>query len=171
MQIHTSKSGFDRCVMCKQPDGSDAAQTAWFLGFDLHEIPMLVSAGLLKPLGHPAATARSSSPRKFWSSSGGTKNGSPGPVTSSVATGGNPMPANKRLAGGRDEAERLTRIFHSETGKTMANPCSAGFPACRIAGFQTCVPRLFNHAFERVCTPLFIGFFATLSKMAMKYPG
>ena len=54
--------------------------------------------------------------------------------------------------------KRLTRIFHSETGKTMANPCSAGFPACRIAGFQTCVPRLFNQAFERVCAPLFIGF-------------
>jgi hypothetical protein len=29
--------------------------------------------------------------------------------------------------------KHLTRIFHSETGKTMANPCSAGFPACRIA--------------------------------------
>ena len=42
---------------------------------------------------------------------------------------------------------------------------------CCIAGFQTCVPRLFNHAFERVCAPLFMGFFATLSKMAMKYPG
>jgi hypothetical protein len=62
----------------------------------------------------------------------------------------------------------LARIFHSETGKTMANHCSAGFPACRIAGFQTCVPCLFNHAFERVCAPLFIGFFASLSKMAMK---
>jgi hypothetical protein len=64
-----------------------------------------------------------------------------------------------------------TRIFHGETGKTMANPCSAGFPACRIAGFQTCVPSLFNHAFERVCAPLFIGVFATHSQMAMKYPG
>jgi len=57
----------------------------------------------------------------------------------------------------------LTRIFHSETGKTMANHCSAGF--------QTCVPCRFNHAFERVCAPIFIGFFATLSQMAMKYPG
>jgi hypothetical protein len=27
----------------------------------------------------------------------------------------------------------LARIFHSETGKTTANHCSAGFPACRIA--------------------------------------
>jgi hypothetical protein len=41
----------------------------------------------------------------------------------------------------------LARIFHGETGKTMATPCSAGF--------QTCVPRLFNHAFERVCAPVF----------------
>jgi hypothetical protein len=36
------------------PARLDAAQTAWFLGFDSHEIPMLVAAGLLKPLGHPA---------------------------------------------------------------------------------------------------------------------
>ena len=42
---------------------------------------------------------------------------------------------------------------------------------CCIAGFQTCVPRLFNHAFERVCALLFIEYFGTLSKMAMKYPG
>jgi len=68
-------------------------------------------------------------------------------------------------------SEALARIFHSEAGKTMANHCSAGFQACRIAGFQTCVPCLFNHAFERVCAPLFIGFLATLSQKAMKYPG
>jgi len=28
-------------------------QAAWFLGFSVYEIPMLVSRGLLKPLGHP----------------------------------------------------------------------------------------------------------------------
>lgn len=28
-------------------------ETAWFLGFSPHEIPMLIAAGLLKPLGHP----------------------------------------------------------------------------------------------------------------------
>jgi hypothetical protein len=28
-------------------------QSAWFLGFKPEEIPMLVAAGLLKPLGHP----------------------------------------------------------------------------------------------------------------------
>jgi hypothetical protein len=30
-----------------------ASQAAWFLGFDPHEVPVLVTAGLLKPLGHP----------------------------------------------------------------------------------------------------------------------
>ena len=30
-----------------------ATQTAWFLGFKPEEIPLLVAAGLLKPLGHP----------------------------------------------------------------------------------------------------------------------
>ena len=28
-------------------------ETAWFLGFAAHDIPILVQAGLLKPLGHP----------------------------------------------------------------------------------------------------------------------
>src|SRR5437667_2208860 len=36
------------------PARLDATQTAWFLGFELHEIPILIAAGLLKPLGHPA---------------------------------------------------------------------------------------------------------------------
>lgn len=31
-------------------------ETAWFLGFNSHDIPVLVSAGLLKPLGRPAAS-------------------------------------------------------------------------------------------------------------------
>jgi hypothetical protein len=30
-------------------------ETAWFLGFAPHDIPMLVAEGLLKPLGHPPA--------------------------------------------------------------------------------------------------------------------
>ena len=30
-----------------------ATQTAWFLGFKPEEITLLISAGLLKPLGHP----------------------------------------------------------------------------------------------------------------------
>ena len=36
------------------PARLDATQAAWFLGFDPHQIPMLIAAGLLKPLGHPA---------------------------------------------------------------------------------------------------------------------
>ena len=36
------------------PARLDATQAAWFLGFEPQEIPMLVAAGLLKPLGHPA---------------------------------------------------------------------------------------------------------------------
>jgi len=31
-------------------------ETAWFLGFGENDIPVLVSAGLLKPLGKPTAT-------------------------------------------------------------------------------------------------------------------
>ena len=36
------------------PGRLTAEQTAWLLGFSSHEIPILVSKGLLKPLGHPA---------------------------------------------------------------------------------------------------------------------
>ena len=31
-------------------------ETAWLLGFSEHDIPVLVSAGLLKPLGRPPST-------------------------------------------------------------------------------------------------------------------
>ena len=31
-------------------------ETAWLLGFNEHDIPVLVSAGLLKPLGRPTPT-------------------------------------------------------------------------------------------------------------------
>lgn len=36
------------------PARLDGTQAAWFLGFELHEIPILIAANLLKPLGHPA---------------------------------------------------------------------------------------------------------------------
>ena len=36
------------------PARLDATQAAWFLGFELHEIPILVAANLLKPLGNRA---------------------------------------------------------------------------------------------------------------------
>jgi hypothetical protein len=34
-----------------------AEEAAWFLGFATHAIPILVAAGLLKPLGQPAPNA------------------------------------------------------------------------------------------------------------------
>lgn len=40
-------------VMGVIPARLDSQETAWFLGFATHDIPILVSAGLLKPLGHP----------------------------------------------------------------------------------------------------------------------
>ncbi len=39
------------------PDRLTAGQAAGKLGFSAHEIPILVSRGLLKPLGHPAHNA------------------------------------------------------------------------------------------------------------------
>lgn len=35
-----------------------AEQAAWYLGFQPHDIPILVAAGLLKPLGNPAPNAQ-----------------------------------------------------------------------------------------------------------------
>jgi hypothetical protein len=37
------------------PGRLDSQETAWLLGFAVHDIPILVRAGLLKPLGHPPA--------------------------------------------------------------------------------------------------------------------
>lgn len=34
-----------------------AEETAWYLGFAPHDIPVLVANGLIKPLGHPADNA------------------------------------------------------------------------------------------------------------------
>ena len=39
------------------PARLNAEQAAWYLGFSPHEIPILVTEGLLKPLGHPAQNA------------------------------------------------------------------------------------------------------------------
>lgn len=36
------------------PARLDATQAAWYLGFEPHEIPILIAANLLKPLGKPA---------------------------------------------------------------------------------------------------------------------
>jgi len=92
------------------PARLDANQAAWFLGFEPHEIPRLVTAGLLKPLGHSRpATARSSLPRKRWNNSGATENGSPAPAMPSPATGGNVTPASNRLAGAREAKDSTHR--------------------------------------------------------------
>jgi hypothetical protein len=39
----------------KLPARLNAKEAAWLLGFSPHEIPILMSGGLLKPLGHPPA--------------------------------------------------------------------------------------------------------------------
>ena len=39
----------------RAPARLNAEETAWFLGFLPHEIPVLMAARLLKPLGTPAA--------------------------------------------------------------------------------------------------------------------
>jgi hypothetical protein len=39
------------------PARSTAEEAAWLLGFAPHAIPVLVAAGLLKPLGQPAPNA------------------------------------------------------------------------------------------------------------------
>ena len=45
----------ERFLNLKAPPGRlTGEQAAWFLGFSAHEIPILVSRGLLKPLGGPA---------------------------------------------------------------------------------------------------------------------
>jgi len=40
-----------------KPARLNATQTARFLGFEPHEITILIGAGLLKPLGHPAGNS------------------------------------------------------------------------------------------------------------------
>ena len=50
-------SGFMEAESRLVPGRLDALQAAWFLGFEPHEIPILIAAGLLKPLGHPARNA------------------------------------------------------------------------------------------------------------------
>lgn len=39
------------------PARLNATQAAWFLGFEPHEITILIAAGCLRPLGHPARNA------------------------------------------------------------------------------------------------------------------
>ena len=39
------------------PARMDAQETAWYLGFATHDIPILIRAGPLKPLGRPGSNA------------------------------------------------------------------------------------------------------------------
>lgn len=41
----------------KPPARLNSEETAWYLGFAVHDIPILVSKGLLKPLGHPTGSS------------------------------------------------------------------------------------------------------------------
>jgi len=47
----------------RRPARFDAAMTARELGFQDHDIPLLIRAGLLKPLGNPAPNAPKFFPR------------------------------------------------------------------------------------------------------------
>jgi hypothetical protein len=38
----------------RTPARLSVEETAWCLGFSAHDIPILISRGLLKPLGHPS---------------------------------------------------------------------------------------------------------------------
>lgn len=42
-------------VMRLPPARLDVQETAWYLGLAAHDVPVLVTAGLLKPLGRPPA--------------------------------------------------------------------------------------------------------------------
>ena len=49
----------ERFLNLKNPPGRlTREEAAWFLGFSVEEITILVSRGLLKPLGHPAANGQ-----------------------------------------------------------------------------------------------------------------
>jgi len=46
----------DFLTLAIQPARLGIAETAWFLGFTEHDISVLVSVGLLKPLGRPPSS-------------------------------------------------------------------------------------------------------------------
>jgi hypothetical protein len=54
VSVNTERKDF-LSVMHTTPAWLDVQETAWYLGFAEHDIPVLVRAGLLKPLGHPPA--------------------------------------------------------------------------------------------------------------------
>src|SRR5215510_4795736 len=46
----------DFLMLATQPARLNISETGWFLGFAESDIPVLVAAGLLKPLGRPPAS-------------------------------------------------------------------------------------------------------------------
>ena len=50
--MHGTKESF--LNLHTPPARLNANEAAWYLGFKPHEVPMLVAAGLLTPLGRPA---------------------------------------------------------------------------------------------------------------------
>jgi hypothetical protein len=79
------------------PARLDARETAWYLGFAAHDIPVLVSAGLLKPLGHPPANAVNTMRQSHWRScvrihSGSVARPMPWSNTGRTRTRARPMP-------------------------------------------------------------------------------
>lgn len=53
--MNTQKHAF--LTLTDPPARLNMEQVAWKLGFEAHDIPVLVKAGLLKPLGNPAPNA------------------------------------------------------------------------------------------------------------------
>ena len=81
------------------PARLDATQAAWFLGFEPHEISMLVTAGLLKPLGHPARNSTKFFATETLEQFRRDEKWLARASDAIAATGGNATPASKRLAG------------------------------------------------------------------------
>ena len=52
--MHQEKKDF--LTLAIPPARLNITETAWFLGFTEHDISVLISVGLLKPLGHPPAS-------------------------------------------------------------------------------------------------------------------
>jgi hypothetical protein len=52
-----NKDKFEFLTLRRFPSRLNAEETAWYLGFNLVDVTILTSVGLLKPLGKPAPNA------------------------------------------------------------------------------------------------------------------
>jgi hypothetical protein len=109
------------------PARLDATQAAWFLGFELHEIPILVAANLLKPLGHPARNST-----KFFATQALEQLRRDekwlARASDAIATycGGKETPASGRLAGVvRREAREFSADRLTQSGSPVNAPANA----------------------------------------------